>query len=73
MPVSRNANQTGRALMAIIVTAIEPIDYGKKLVHLIDDENGEMYEITYGSSVSDFTIRLRAPMLVRSDARRKGK
>lgn len=45
----------------IIVTAIDPIDFGQKRVHLIDTKTGVTFERIYGDSVSDRWIRIMAP------------
>lgn len=57
----------------VIVTAIEPADYGLRLVHLIDKQTGETFQITYGESVSEKTIRNHAPIIARTFERVRGR
>ncbi|MBE1443894.1 hypothetical protein GGC63_003348 [Paenibacillus sp. OAS669] len=51
---------------SIVVTGIEPFDYGhKRRVHMLDTKTGATYSMEFGSSVTEGRMRLMAPMLVK--------
>ncbi|GGG08646.1 hypothetical protein [Paenibacillus aceti] len=47
----------------VVVTAIEPAEYYRRRVTLRNTKTGAEYTLYYGDSVSEATIRMRAPFL----------
>lgn len=47
----------------IVVTAIEPVEYYRRRVTLRNTKTHQEYTIYYGDSVSEATIRMRAPYI----------
>jgi hypothetical protein len=57
----------------IVVTAIEPLEHGhNRCVTVMDTRDGTQYEMVYGDSVSERTIRIMAPLLVSKTKQKRG-
>lgn len=46
------------------VVTIEPAEYNRRLVRLVNTRTGKAREIIYGDSVSDAVIKRRAPLVI---------
>ncbi|RED86200.1 hypothetical protein DFP98_10351 [Cohnella phaseoli] len=55
----------------IEVVSIESIDHGhRRLVTLVDTRDGTTHKLIYGDSVTERTIRIKAPFLIKTGGRR---
>lgn len=54
------------------VIAITPIEYHRRRVTLRSEKTGREFEMIFGDSISESTIRRNAPMLVKKQHIKRG-